>query len=108
MYIFKHEDYVIDLDNSNKTKLYRDGKLVFIGDGYKAITMLLRNCEDNGPVRERFKAQLEMREKPKFKSNDLDALRKEAVLEEEARKAQMLKKNNPAIRRPGRNDRKLI
>jgi hypothetical protein len=97
--MFRHEDFVIDLDNSNKTKLYKNGKLVFIGDGYKAITMLIRNAEDPGPVKEKFKAQLEMREKPKFeKQTDIETLRKEAAQEEEQRKAAEKKKK--VIRRP--------
>ena len=101
MSMFKHEDFVIDLENSNKTKLYKSGKLVFIGDGYKAITMLIRNAEDPGPVKERFKAQLEMREKPKFeKQTDIDTLRKEAAEEEAQSRAAEKKKK--VIRRPGR------
>ena len=44
--IFRHEDFVLDTDNSS------------------------RNCKDQQPVKERFHAQLNMREKPKFKDNE--------------------------------------
>ena len=76
---FKHENFEIDLTISSKTKLYKDNKLLFIGDGYKAITMMLNNCKDPNPVKDKFWAQLNMREKPRFpKGDDLEALRKEA------------------------------
>jgi hypothetical protein len=79
-----------------------------MGDGYKAILQLIRLSNDAPEVKEKFRAQLEMREKPKFKSNDLDALRKEALLEEEKRKLEMLKK--PLSKRAGKKtyDRRLI
>lgn len=86
---FKHEDFLLDLDTPNKAKLYKEGKLQFMGDGYRAITILMRNSKDSTPVREHFHAQLTMREKPKFSANDeMDKLRKEAYLEEEKRKSQ--------------------
>lgn len=99
---------MLDTSSSSKSRLYQDGRLVFMGDGYKAILQFIR-LSDNAPeVREKFRAQLEMREKPKFKSNDLEALRKEAVLEEEKRKAEMLRK--PLSKRAGKKayDRRLI
>ena len=62
MTIFKHEDLVLDLSNSNKGKLYKSGQLMFIGDGYRCITMMMRNCKDYKPVQKQFKPQLTMRE----------------------------------------------
>ena len=44
--IFKHEDLAIDLTNSNKGKLYKGRQLIFLGDGYKAITMMMRNAKE--------------------------------------------------------------
>ena len=44
MTVFKHEDLLIDLREANKGKLYKGNQLIFIGDGYKAITMMMRNC----------------------------------------------------------------
>ena len=106
--VFKHDNFVLDLTSSNKAKLYKDGKLAFLGDGYKAITMLIASTENPEPVKDKFKAQLEMREKPKFKNNDLEALRKEALLEEEARKLQMLKKPLSKRAEKKAHDRRLI
>ena len=33
--IFKHENYVIDLNDASKAKLYYNNQLLFVGDGYK-------------------------------------------------------------------------
>ena len=66
MTIFKHEDLVLDLSNSNKGKLYKSGQLMFIGDGYRCITMMMRNCKDYKPVQQKFKPQLTMREQCKL------------------------------------------
>ena len=62
MTIFKHEDLVLDLTNTNKGKLYKSGQLMFVGDGYRCITMMMRNCKDYKPVQKQFKPQLTMRE----------------------------------------------
>ena len=66
MTIFEHEDLVIDLRDTNKGKLYKGNQLIFIGDGYKAITMMMRNCKDFKPVKEKFNAQLTQREQCKL------------------------------------------
>ena len=77
---FKHENYVIDLNDTSKAKLYQNNQLIFIGDGYKAITAMLNGCEDKEPVKKQFQSQLRMREKPKFDtSNDeIEKMRREA------------------------------
>jgi hypothetical protein len=78
--IFKHEDMLMDMSISSKTKLYKDDKLLFIGDGYKAISMMINNSKNQEPVKEKFHKQLNMRERPKFsKSDDIEALRKQAL-----------------------------
>ena len=80
MGIFRHEDMLMDMSISSRTKLYKDDKLLFIGDGYKAITMMINSSKNQEPVREKFHKQLNMREKPRFsKGDDLEALRKEAL-----------------------------
>ena len=77
---FKHENMELDLTVSSKAKLYKDGVLLFIGDGYKAILSMINSSVDPEPVKYKFNAQLNMREKPKFsKSEDaLEKLRREA------------------------------
>jgi hypothetical protein len=66
MTIFRHENFLIDLTNAHKGKLFMDNTLVFYGDGYKAITMMIRNCKNSKPVEQKFKSQLSQREKCKF------------------------------------------
>tara|TARA_B100000513_G_scaffold164566_1_gene80883 strand:+ start:111 stop:506 length:396 start_codon:yes stop_codon:yes gene_type:complete len=79
MGIFRHENMLMDMSVSSKTKLYKNDKLLFIGDGYKAISIMLNNSKNQQPVREKFHNQLTMREKPKFsKTDELEKLRKEA------------------------------
>ena len=68
--IFIHEDFVLDLNNPNKGRLYKNDHLVFIGDGYRAITMLLRNVKNPEPVQKHFSAQLNTRQKSKFSKVD--------------------------------------
>ena len=76
---FKHENYTIDLTASNKAKLYFKNQLVFVGDGYKAITTMLNGSQDKEPVKQKFNAQLTMRQKPKFsKVDELEKLRQAA------------------------------
>jgi|TARA_B110000444_G_C18486537_1_gene431582 hypothetical protein len=65
--IFKHEVFKLDLNNASKARLYSGNTLLFMGDGYKAIQILLQNCKDKTPVKTKFHSQLSMREKPKFK-----------------------------------------
>jgi len=79
MSMFKHENMIMDMSISSKTKLYKDDKLIFMGDGYKAISIMINNSKNQEPVKEKFHKQLNMREKPRFsKGDDLEALRKEA------------------------------
>ena len=85
---FKHENYTIDLTASNKAKLYYNDQLVFIGDGYRAITTMLNGSQDKEPVRKKFNAQLTMRQKPKFsvKKDSMEALKREALAALEPKK----------------------
>ncbi len=94
MGIFKHEDMLIDMSISSKTKLYKDDKLLFIGDGYKAITIMINSSKNQQPVKSKFHNQLTMREKPKFSRNDdIETLRKQA-LEEHTRNQEKNKKKS--------------
>lgn len=64
--IFTHENFILDLDNTTKAKLYFKDSLMFIGDGYRAIKILLNSTNNPEPVELKFKSQLTLREKPKF------------------------------------------
>ena len=79
MSTFKHENMIMDMTISSKTRLYKDDKLIFMGDGYKAISIMLNNSKNQEPVREKFHNQLTMREKPKFGGDDIEPLRKIAI-----------------------------
>ena len=78
MGIFRHENMEMDMSTSSKTRLYKDDRLIFTGDGYKAITIMINNSKNQEPVREKFHNQLTMREKPKFGGDDIETLRKQA------------------------------
>jgi len=78
--IYRHKHIVLDM-NGSKGKLYVNGKLRFMGDGYVAIKTFL-NASDNHPdVLKMFQKQLEQREKPKFTQSD-KIKREEPVPEE--------------------------
>ena len=79
MTIFKHENFVLDLNAAHKSILYKDNKLLFMGDGYKAIQILISQSIDSKPVKNKFKAQLQMREKPKFNDpkEEIERLRRQ-------------------------------
>ena len=66
MAIFNHENFTLDLTHSSKARLYKDGRLMFMGDGYRAITTMLNGSQDKEPVKKKFNAQLTMRQKPKL------------------------------------------
>ena len=80
MTIFKHENFVLDLNAAHKSILYKNDKLLFMGDGYKAIQILISQSTDPKPVKEQFSSQLRMREKPKFDNahDEIERLRREA------------------------------
>jgi len=96
MGIFRHENMELDLTVSSKAKLYKDGMLMFMGDGYKAILSMINSSKDQEPVKEKFHKQLTMREKPKFttKGDDLEALRKEALENFGQKEAKPKRKSN--------------
>ena len=51
MTIFKHENFVLDLNAAHKSILYKDNKLLFMGDGYKAIQILISQSTNPEPVK---------------------------------------------------------
>ena len=66
--IYKHEDFILDMTTATKAILYKGGNLIFMGDGYKAINIMIRNSTDKDPVKQMFHKQLTQREKPRFKA----------------------------------------
>ena len=68
MTVYVHKDAKLLLD-SNKATIYINGKLSFRGSGYPGILQFVKYCNDPN-VTNQFKAQLEMREKARFKQNE--------------------------------------
>ena len=93
MALVSYENLILDSTSSTKAKLYQDSKLIFMGDGYKAILQFIRLSGEAPEVMERFRAQLEQREKPKFDRQGSEDLRRQTLLEEEKRKSELRKKN---------------
>ena len=40
--IYKHEDFILDMTTATKAILYKGSSLIFMGDGYKAINIMIR------------------------------------------------------------------
>ena len=80
-----YQNCTIELDNS-KGKVYRDGKLMFKGDGYIAIKFMLQWTNNAKEVQERFKYQLSQREQCKWSKRD-EEQKYERRMKEEAERA---------------------
>ena len=65
--VYNFGNLILDLNNSARAKLYKNKQLVFIGDGYIALKMFLKDSEYHPEVMKKFKNQLEQREKYKWK-----------------------------------------
>lgn len=75
----------IELDNS-KGRVYRDGKLMFKGDGYIAIKFMLQWTNNAEEVKNKFKYQLSQREQCKWSKRD-EEQKYERRMKEEAERA---------------------
>ena len=63
MYVYN--DLTFD-NRDNKAVLYKDGKILFMGNSWSGIQQFLSYSNNAPEVREMFKAQLEQREKPRY------------------------------------------
>lgn len=68
--IYSIEEFILDLDVATKAKLYHKEKLMFMGDGYRAINILIRNVSNKEEAKKVFYKQLSQREKPRFKDQE--------------------------------------
>ena len=66
---YQHKDLILELWNSKGT-LYKNGKIVFRGDGYISIKMFITESDNNPAVIKRFRPQLDSREEVKWKKRD--------------------------------------
>lgn len=63
----------LNLVSSNRAILYKDGKLLFIGNGYVAMRMFIKESGEHPAAIEKFKTQLTAREEAKTKIEMLKA-----------------------------------
>lgn len=82
---FDYDKYAIVIENGTGT-VYQDGKLMFKGDGYIAIKYLLQYTNNAEKVKQKFDAQLSMRERCRWQKDDEKA-KTEKRMKEEAEKA---------------------
>ena len=64
-----HGNNTLDLFRSLGS-VYKDGKLLFKGDGYVALKIFIYNTGNDEKVLKKFKSQLDMREECKYKKQD--------------------------------------
>ena len=69
--MYFYNDLVFD-NRDNKAVLYKDGKILFMGNSWSGIQQFLSYSNNAPEVREMFKAQLEQREQIKFKQHQRD------------------------------------
>ena len=55
-----HNKIILDMESSNRAKLYKDGALIFIGNGWVAIKMMIIESGNHPDVIAKFTQQLEM------------------------------------------------
>ena len=91
-----YQNCTIEVDNS-QGKVYRDGKLMFKGDGYIAIKFMLQWTDNAKEVRERFKYQLSQREQCKWTKRD-EEQRYEKRMKEEAERAKASFESKPQVK----------
>ena len=96
-YVYKNFVYN---NQNNKGILYKDNKVLFMGNTWSGILQFL-SATDNAPeVRKMFKAQLEQREIIKFRAESKKPKDPEPIQRQETKKEPLLKRS--------RNDRRLV
>ena len=74
---------------SNKASVYIAGRLIFKGSGYPGMMTFIKHCNDP-TVTEQFRAQLDQREKPRFKKTE----KRDDFIEQQNQKNEKPKKTN--------------
>lgn len=67
--IYDFKNLKLEINNNTGT-LYKDDKLMFRGDSYISIKMFLAESNNHEWIRNKFRAQLEMREHCRWKKQD--------------------------------------
>ena len=94
---FKHKNCSIIIDDGTGT-VYRDGRLMFRGDGYIAIKTMLQFTDNAEEVKNHFNAQLSMREKSRWSIND-DKAKATKRMKEEAERAKQSFSTTPQTKK---------
>lgn len=97
---YTYQDYVFEHGNG-KSKLFKNGLLLFLGNSWTGINMFLSHTGNAEPVLEMFRAQLEQREEIKLKAEAKKPKEPQTPPPEPPKK-------NTVIRRPGRDDSRRI
>ena len=61
------------VNDYNKCTLYKDGKILFMGNSWSGIQQFLQYTNNALEVRNMFRQQLEQREKPKYTNSEAQA-----------------------------------
>jgi hypothetical protein len=97
---YTYQDYVFEHGNG-KSKLFKNGLLLFHGNSWTGINMFISHTGRAEPVLEMFRAQLEQREIVKLKAESKKPKEPKDPTPEQPKK-------KPVIRRPGRDDRRIV
>lgn len=97
LYEYENFKYV---NQDNKGILYKDGRILFIGNSWSGIMQFLHHTNNAQAVRDMFKSQLEQREVIKIRAEAKKPKDPEPPVIEEIKK-------KPVIRRPS-TDRRLV
>ena len=97
VYTFKNFTFV---NAQNKSTLYKDGKIMFMGNSWSGILSFIKATDNAPEVRKMFQAQLDTREEYKLRAEMKKP--KEPVIQEQEPETKKV------IRRAGRNDQRLV
>jgi|TARA_A100001015_G_scaffold192433_1_gene214417 hypothetical protein len=96
---YRYQDFLYDYDYGTG-KLYKGDNLIFKGNGWSGILFFLSATKNAPEVRAMFQQQLDTREEYKHKAEAKKP--REPVIEDPE------PEQKKVIRRPGRNDKRLV
>jgi hypothetical protein len=97
--VYEYENFKY-VNQNNKGILYKDGRILFIGNSWSGIMQFLQYTDNAQVVRDMFKAQLEQREVIKLRAEAKKPKEPELPVVQEPKK-------KPVLRRPSM-DRRFV
>jgi len=97
--VYEYENFKY-VNQNNKSILYKDGRILFIGNSWSGIMQFLQYTDNAQVVRDMFKAQLEQREVIKLRAEAKKPKEPELPVVQEPKK-------KPVLRRPSM-DRRFV